>query len=229
MYELFDKILLFISAMVIYILHDYSLYAVIPAIITILLVPFLLLRELIGSHCTGVWYIFAMCYFIPGYIILLPVLLYDIISRKYQAFSLAVILLFIVNIRQYDLTYFVFTMLIMLGAILLKIKTDKLNSLLTDYNELRDASSSYSQLLEDKNQSILKNQDYEINLATLNERNRISREIHDIGHLLKFCRWCFHHKKKIIHDELSNLKNSFPGYGFIRNGIHNMHDESVDL
>ena len=62
---------------------------------------------------------------------------------------MAVILLFIVNIRQYDLTYFVFTMLIMLGAILLKIKTDKLNSLLTDYNELRDASS-YSQLLEDK-------------------------------------------------------------------------------
>ena len=46
MYELFDKILLFISAMVIYILHDYSLYAVIPAIITILLSqPFLLLRE----------------------------------------------------------------------------------------------------------------------------------------------------------------------------------------
>lgn len=31
----------------------------------------------------------------------------------------------------------------------------------------------------------IKNQDYEINLATLNERNRISKEIHDhIGHLL---------------------------------------------
>ncbi|NLP16509.1 MAG: sensor histidine kinase [Clostridiales bacterium] len=236
MYELFDKILLFISAMVIYILHDYSLYAVIPAIITILLSCLSYYFENDRISLYGCMVYAAMCYFIPGYIILLPVLLYDIISRKYQAFSLAVILLFIVNIRQYDLTYFVFTMLIMLGAILLKIKTDKLNSLLTDYNELRDASSSYSQLLEDKNQSILKNQDYEINLATLNERNRISREIHDnIGHLLSRAilqvgALLTITKEKIIHDELSNLKNSLSqGMDDIRNSIHNMHDESVDL
>jgi signal transduction histidine kinase len=178
----------------------------------------------------------ALCYFIPSYIILLPVLLYDIIHSKYQAFAIIILLLFIVNAKHYTLPFFLFAAILMLSAIFLKIKTIKLNTLQSDYNELRDSSSSYSQLLEDKNLSILKNQDYEINLATLSERNRISKEIHDnIGHLLSRAilqvgALLTITKEKHIHDELSNLKNSLSlGMDDIRNSIHNMHDESVDL
>ena len=37
----------------------------------------------------------------------------------------------------------------------------------------------------EKEQGVNARQDYEINLATLNERNRIARDIHDnVGHLL---------------------------------------------
>jgi signal transduction histidine kinase len=116
------------------------------------------------------------------------------------------------------------------------VKTDKLNSLTAEYNELRDTSSSYSQLLEEKNQSILKNQDYEINLATLRERNRISKDIHDnIGHLLSRAilqvgALLTITKDEPIHDELANLKDSLSkGMDDIRNSIHNIYDESVDL
>ena len=39
--------------------------------------------------------------------------------------------------------------------------------------------------MEQKNKELLEKQDYEIQVATLNERNRIAREIHDsVGHLL---------------------------------------------
>jgi len=40
-------------------------------------------------------------------------------------------------------------------------------------------------LLRQKNRELIEKQDYEIRLATLNERGRIAREIHDhVGHLL---------------------------------------------
>ena len=236
MNQIFDKILLFISSMVIYLMNDYSLYAVIPAILIVLLscLSYYFEKDRISLYGCIVYAV--LCYFIPGYIILLPVILYDIIQSRYQVFTLMVILLFLVNVKYYSLPHFLFVVLLMLAAILLKTKTVKLNAMLTDYNELRDTSSSYSQLLEDKNQSILKNQDYEINLATLNERNRISREIHDnIGHLLSRAilqvgALLTITKEQPIHDELSNLKNSLSlGMDDIRNSIHNMHDESVDL
>jgi signal transduction histidine kinase len=93
-----------------------------------------------------------------------------------------------------------------------------------------------SQLLEEKNQSLLKNQDYEINLATLNERNRISKEIHDnIGHLLSRAllqvgALLTITKEDITKDGLSSLKDSLSGgMDQIRNSIHHMYDESIDL
>jgi signal transduction histidine kinase len=93
-----------------------------------------------------------------------------------------------------------------------------------------------SQLLEEKNQSLLKNQDYEINLATLNERNRISKEIHDnIGHLLSRAllqvgALLTITKEEITKEGLTALKDSLSGgMDQIRNSIHHMYDESIDL
>ena len=59
--------------------------------------------------------------------------------------------LFLINAKEYTLPVFLFTMLLMFTAILLKIKTVKLYTLQTEYNELRDTSTSYQRLLEEKN------------------------------------------------------------------------------
>ena len=49
----------------------------------------------------------------------------------------------------------------------------------------RDDSTEINLLLKEKNKNLLINQNYEINNATLTERNRIAREIHDnVGHML---------------------------------------------
>jgi signal transduction histidine kinase len=129
-----------------------------------------------------------------------------------------------------------FTTLILVIAYLLKFKTDKLSTLKGEYNDLRDTSTAMSLLLEEKNQSLLKNQDYEINLATLNERNRISKEIHDnIGHLLSRAllqvgAMLTIAKEELLREGLSDLKTSLSdGMDQIRNSIHNMYDESIDL
>lgn len=236
MSEILDKTLLFLASLIMYLLHDYSLYAVIPAILTILLSCLFYYFENPKATLVGIMVYSAVCIFIPSYIFFLSVLLYDLFHDKYQGFAPVTIILFIINAEHYSLPTFLFTVIFILTSILLKIKTDKINALRTEYNDLRDTSSSYSQLLEEKNRSILKSQDYEINLATLNERNRISKEIHDnIGHLLSRAilqvgALLTITKDKPIHDELTNLKDSLSsGMDDIRNSIHNMHDDSVDL
>ena len=70
----------------------------------------------------------------------------------------------------------------------------------------------------------------------LSERNRISKEIHDnIGHLLsrsllQIGALLTITKEDITKETLTSLRDSISdGMDSIRNSIHNMHDESIDL
>ena len=67
----------------------------------------------------------------------------------------------------------------------MKLRTLSLERSRQAYQNLTDNAKEVSLRLEQKNQDLLEKQDYEIQVATLNERNRIAREIHDsVGHLL---------------------------------------------
>jgi signal transduction histidine kinase len=129
-----------------------------------------------------------------------------------------------------------FTAVIFLITYIQKIKTDKLSKMKSEYNDLRDTSAAMSLQLKEKNRTLLENQDYEVNLARLNERNRISKEIHDnIGHmlsrsLLQVGALLTITKEEEIREGLSQLNNSLSeGMDQIRSSIHNMYDDSIDL
>ena len=63
--------------------------------------------------------------------------------------------------------------------------TDNFEMLIDKSKRYRDDSTEINLLLKEKNKNLLINQNYEINNATLTERNRIAREIHDnVGHML---------------------------------------------
>lgn len=50
---------------------------------------------------------------------------------------------------------------------------------------MRDTDTELKLVMEQRNRELLEKQDNEIYLATLRERNRIAREIHDnVGHML---------------------------------------------
>ena len=101
---------------------------------------------------------------------------------------------------------------------------------------MRDTTKEFSLQLEGKNRELMEKQDYEINLATLNERNRIARDIHDsIGHLLSnsilqtgaLMATC---KNETLYNNLNTLKNTLiAGMDSVRESIHGLYDESVDL
>ena len=80
---------------------------------------------------------------------------------------------------------FFFLLLGIMTALLLRRRTDTCELLRQKYRRTRDDGTEILLLLEEKNQFLLEKQDTEIYTATLRERNRIAREIHDnVGHML---------------------------------------------
>ncbi len=121
-------------------------------------------------------------------------------------------------------------------AALLRWKTDTQLRLRRQLFRTRDDDTELQLLLEERNRSLLEKQDNEIYTATLRERNRIAREIHDnVGHLLTrailmvgalkaSCRDAFS-KEPLgqLGDTLDLAMDS------IRSSVHDLHDSSVDL
>lgn len=102
--------------------------------------------------------------------------------------------------------------------------------------QYRDDSTEINLLLREKNKSLLTNQDYEINNATLMERNRIAREIHDnVGHMLTRAIMLTGAIKVVNKNEslcpsIDNLEECLStAMNNIRESVHNLHNNSISL
>lgn len=236
MLEIQDKVLLFICCFTLYMLEIKSEYAVVPVIIAIFLSCLNTCLEN-RKFKLGFYLIYiACCQLIPNCFIFLPLILYDIALYDYQILAFLGLFPLFLNFSQFNISVIAFSFVFIILAWIFKNKTITSIRMQDEYNELRDTSKELSILQEEKNQSIMENQDYEINVATLNERNRISKDIHDnIGHLLsrsllQIGALLTITKDDSIKDGLTSLKESISsGMDSIRQSIHNMHDESIDL
>lgn len=121
-------------------------------------------------------------------------------------------------------------------AVVFSSLTAKIKTLDNNLLKLRDNSKEKELLVEEKNRMLRDNQDANIHLATLKERNRIAREIHDnVGHLLTRSIVQIGAVKTInkddtlgalldgVHQTLDQAMNN------IRTSVHDLHDESIDL
>lgn len=100
----------------------------------------------------------------------------------------------------------------------------------------RDDSVEIESLLKNKNKHLVLEQDQQIHLATLNERNRIAREIHDnVGHMLSRAILLLGAIKTMNSDEnimpqLEMLSNTLDeSMEKMRNSVHDLRDDSIDL
>lgn len=171
----------------------------------------------------------------PEFLLFTPLIVYDVAFSGIQAYALLFIPAVIMGIDFQDKMAFLY--LLLLGvAVLCKYKTIMLEDIKKMYIDFRDSTTEYNNLLDDKNKQLIKNQNYEIKVATLNERNRISKELHDsIGHLLSRALIQVGALSVIAREEpvkkgLLELKNSLSeGMDSVRATIHNMRDDSFDL
>ncbi|MCI6654717.1 MAG: histidine kinase [Clostridium sp.] len=100
----------------------------------------------------------------------------------------------------------------------------------------RDDSTEINLLLKEKNKNLLINQNYEINNATLTERNRIAREIHDnVGHMLSRAIMITGaikvvNKNENLYNSIDNLEECLSNaMTNIRESVHNLHNNSISL
>ena len=236
MEKLFDKLILFLCCSIFLISHDLSIYTILPIIVVILLSSLITIFN--HSALTIISYIgyVGMCILSPSFICFLPVMSYDLVNEPYRQIIYLGFSAVIQAFHFYPPLTVVILLLLTALAYLLKKRTLALTRAKQDYFALRDEMMEKADKLRLQNRDLLDKQDYEISNATLNERNRIAREIHDtvghllsssilqIGALLAIC------KDEVMKERLTNIKDTLSaGMDSIRSSIHNLHEDSLDL
>ena len=189
---------------------------------------------------TGSYVIFGFSsLWIPDLLLFFPLLLYQTLSAG--LFPLAVVELPFWGLLAFRFHKFpeflclagIFGFIL---AFFLWSHTRQYEILTRNFRQSRDDSEEHALLLSEKNKALLEKQDYEIYAATLRERNRIAREIHDnVGHVLSrsilmtaACKTI--NKNEALDPLLGNLEESLNGaMNSIRSSVHDLHDDAVNL
>lgn len=102
--------------------------------------------------------------------------------------------------------------------------------------KLRDDSEEFRQLTIQKNVLMRQKQDKDIETATLNERNRIAREVHDnVGHLLtrsivQMGALQVVYKDEPLNSSLKQVSETLnESMMNIRHSVHDLHNEALDM
>ena len=209
---------------------------VVPILIVIIISSALSYSENDNLKLTGFILFILLCIYDSDFIFFIPVICYDVLFFKIKWISIFALLPILMNLKQTLLIIDILLILIIILAYLLKYRTISLQTIRQDYYKLRDNSKEMTMMFEIKNKELMEKQDYEVNLATLNERNRIARDIHDnVGHMLSSSILQIgalltinkdektKEGLKLIKDTLSKAMDS------IRNSVHDLHDESIDF
>ena len=168
-----------------------------------------------------------------------PAIFYILIQDHFYLPALAggLLYLYVIQTMNSDIFRFSFWgILFFIVAFFLQFRTEAEEKLRQDFMKLRDDSTEKNLLLEEKNHMLVEKQNYEIYTATIKERNRIAREIHDnVGHLLSRSILITGAAKAVSSSEaVSPLLDSLDislnqAMTSIRTSVHDLHDESVNL
>lgn len=178
----------------------------------------------------------AVSFCCPSFFYCFPVVFYTLLQHNAYA-GIFLVLLSVLHIGKTGGAIWICFLLPGCAiAFLLQRKTALYCHLDSRYRKTQDDSKELTLLLKEKNQALLKNQDHEIYTATLKERNRIAREIHDhVGHMLS-CSILMTGAMKATNTDsalgpaLNQLEDTLnTAMDNIRQSVHDLHDESVNL
>ena len=126
--------------------------------------------------------------------------------------------------------------LLMAFAVMLSYFTELFLGYQMKLHSMRDASMEHDMLMEQMNHQLIEKQNAQIYNATLKERNRIAREIHDnVGHMITRSILQVGAIGVINTDEklkapIADLKSTLDtAMDSMRKSVHDLYDESVDL
>ena len=175
----------------------------------------------------------VVCFVIPEFTLFLPLIVYDLAGMEklpYRFFWCITLPLPFISLGwQVALVVTLASGV----AFLLEYRTAAGIKIQNAYYTLTDDTKEKAAFLERENRELLSKQEYEVHLATLAERNRIAREIHDnVGHLLTRSILQIGAMQVIDNTsaELNSVKSTLTeAMNSIRESVHDLHDESINL
>lgn len=183
---------------------------------------------------TGAYFLMSVCF--PDLLLFAPAVLYEILKKGWGKVGIALGILCAYFYVGEDVEIFAFLIFDCGFSCVLLYRSMQCEKLAEEYRKVRDDSMELNLKLKEKNQNLLKDQDYEIYAATLKERNRIAREIHDnVGHMLSRAILMVGAMKtvsqeKSLEEPLEQLEGTLhTAMTSVRESVHDLHDDSVNL
>ena len=177
----------------------------------------------------------SLCIFSKEALILAPLVLYDAFCTKFYPAMVLTFIGVLANIFTLGKDIFPLVALFLVSFTISthSVLNEKLTKMLIN---TRDNSKELTTQLVEKNKAMQRNQDYEIYLATLKERNRIAREIHDnVGHMLtrsilQLGALSVINKDETVGEAINDLSGTLnTAMTSIRSSVHDLHDDSIAL
>jgi signal transduction histidine kinase len=236
MTKLLDKLIILILCLACYFQYASNLYMVVPVIVAIGASALCGYTERNAvTLAVFLAYCAACVAWLPMFFFL-PLLCYDIVGTRWKWVGFVAVIPAVASFEGLPTVLCAFIVLFAVLAAVMRIRAESLDRVRADYIRLRDSAKELSLQLENKNKELMEKQDYEVNLATLNERNRIARDIHDnVGHLLSNSilqtgALLATAQDQGLRERLNTLKDTLAeGMDSIRQSVHDLHEESIDL
>lgn len=236
MNSLIDKVIIFFISFSLYMQKIENDYMVVPILIIVFLSSIISYKNHKNIlEYVSVFFLF-LCLSNTNFVYFIPLICYDLFFYKVKWMWTLLLLPLIIHFHLItSLSKIIIISHIVIGYIL-KFRTISYENIKKNYYKVSDLAKELSIQFKKKNKELLDNQDYEINLATLTERNRIARDIHDnVGHLLSRCLLQIGALLSINKDErnresLTLIKNTLSeAMDSIRNSVHDLHEDSINL
>lgn len=222
--------------------NDMQLVVMIFLMITAaFMMSYLRLLGKIGSRINSVLEVVLaiVSIFVPEAAVLLPVAVYEMYTDRQIVAGLISVVSYtglMTNDHGLLMRDNILLLIITVLAVYLSLNSELVERMETDNRRIRDESEIKKEKLNDRNKSLLIEQDKNIYTAQLAERNRIAREIHDnVGHmlsrsLLQVGAMMVVHKDEPVAEELSGLRTTLDtAMNNIRESVHDLRDESIDI
>lgn len=232
-----DRLLILCCCSLMLIFFSYNISTVVCVFLAAVLLTCigLFIDKQIIAGIIAIIYLLGCC-FVPEGVIFIPLFSYSLFEAKNKwIYIIGGILYLYLTFSQEPMQIiimFVFTLL----SFILYYKTIRLAELKQEMFRLKDTSRELEIMIDEKQKNYILQQDSEIRVATLRERNRIAREIHDnVGHTLTRAILMLGavnatNTEDNLKEPLTVLKDTLTdAMNNIRESVHDLHDESIDL
>lgn len=172
----------------------------------------------------------------PPFITFLPSITYIPFFQKKYIHAISIMIPSLILFQDGCSFHDLFFLMLFPVSFYMSYQTFTRHDLTEQLKALRDNAVEQELSLKEKNRRLASSQNDEIYIATLTERNRIAREIHDnVGHMLSSSLLQVGALLAVCKDDtmkglLSTLKDTLnQAMTSIRSSVHDLHDESIDL